>query len=78
MDFKTGYYKHKKGNVYFAPGTAIDASNDTALNGRVMVRYWRTDDPERVYVRALTEFTETVDWPDGSKGPRFQLIEPKA
>jgi len=76
MIHQQGIYRHWKGNHYLVLFHARD-SNNTA-NREDLVVYMSLTAPHAgaVNVRRLTEFTEEVELPDGSRGPRFAYMGP--
>jgi len=76
MIHQQGIYRHWKGDHYLVLFGARD-SNNTA-NREDLVVYMSLTAPHAgaVNVRRLTEFTEEVELPDGSRGPRFAYMGP--
>lgn len=67
-----GVYEHYKGNRYLVLGVARHDASDEPL-----VVYVRLYDRDGVPMtcRALDDFTATVDPGDGSRVPRFRLVQ---
>lgn len=78
---KLGIYKHYKGNLYLAVGTARFAGNGEH-EGDAMVLYYslytrpgmNAQLPAQMQVRSLREWNEMVDWGAGL-WPRFRYLE---
>jgi hypothetical protein len=65
-----GVYQHVKGNFYLVLGTARDDRDESLMVVYVRL-YEREGDSPPMSVRAFEQFLEEVDWPDGSRKPRF-------
>ena len=63
-------YNHYKGGKYLVL-FVVDESTNARLGQKVVVYTSLTYG--KIYCRDLSEFTEEVEWPDGSVGPRFIL-----
>ena len=61
-------YEHFKGGKYLVLFVAEDSTN--ARKGTKLVVYISLT-YGAIKIRELSEFTELVEWPDGTKGPRF-------
>ncbi len=73
-----GYYKHFKGGTYTVLFCAQDSTNGrdgySGVAPRVVV--YVSHQTGKVFVRALSEFTELVAWPPQmTKHPRFMRWE---
>ncbi len=68
LDTPPGIYQHYKGDNYRVLFVADESTN--ARKGNKVVVYISLK-YGTIHCRDLSEFTEIVDWPDGSKKPRF-------
>lgn len=66
-----GRYRHAKGNEY----EVLSVARHSETLGHVVV-YRRVSDPASLWVRPLEMWAEVVERPDGTRGPRFEAIEP--
>ena len=64
-----GKYIHYKGNMYEVIGTARHSETEEDL-----VVYFSEKDPEQLWARPLSMFTEYVEL-NGEKTPRFKKTE---
>ncbi len=62
-----GKYLHFKGNTYEVLGVALEVTNGQPEVQKVVYR----NNGGSLFVRTVEEFTEIVEWPDGSKMPRW-------
>jgi hypothetical protein len=66
-------YQHFKGGRYQLVGLAKDTTN--VAGDRLFAVYRRIDSPhcseQTLFCRAINEFAEEVEWPDGVRRPRF-------
>lgn len=65
-------YLHYKGGKYVVL-FVVDESTNARVGSKVVVYMSLTYG--KVKCRDLSEFTEEVQWPDGSRKPRFVLME---
>lgn len=64
-------YRHYSGKRYMVMCVADDATN--VRDGNKIVVYAPVDASGPLYCRDLLEFVEVVEWPDGTRKPRFVL-----
>lgn len=67
-----GAYMHYKGGTYTVLAVAKDSTNEREGNEVVV---YKSNANGETYCRDLSEFTEMVDWPDGTKRGRFVPAE---
>ncbi|HEY4498843.1 MAG TPA: DUF1653 domain-containing protein [Candidatus Paceibacterota bacterium] len=65
-------YVHKKGGRYIILHIADESTNKRTGN-KVVV--YQSIALGKIHTRDLDEFTELVEWPDGTQKPRFILEE---
>ena len=63
------YYRHYKGSVYLTVHIA-----EHTESGQKMVVYASTSGPQRVWVRPLDMFLESVMLEGGTSVPRFEFV----
>lgn len=81
MTLEPGRYRHFKGNLYIVHRIVRNATNAAGYSPMV---YYEVVDKSHLMpeadgvdadlghcVRALSEFTEVVEWPDGVRRPRW-------
>ena len=71
---KTGKYRHYKGGLYEVLMTGLA---ETGHQEMVVYKSLEANDEYpagSVWIRPLTEFTESVEWPDGSSRARFHRL----
>ena len=61
-------FVHYKGGTYTVLSVAKDSTNEREGNDVVV---YKSHANGEIYCRDLSEFTEIVGWPDGSKKGRF-------
>lgn len=64
-----GRYRHYKGQDYEVIGCARHSETEEWL-----VVYRTCYGDRDLWVRPLAMFVEEIDWPDGSRGPRFRPL----
>ncbi len=76
--FRPGFYKHHKGGLYRALFLAHDSTNTSPKPGQHLVVYIscapqgeHTEHTGQLNVRALDEWWELIQWPNGEMKPRF-------
>lgn len=69
-----GIYRHYSGVLYRVLLTGRDSTNGPD-EGRTMVCYI-SDAEHGFHFREINQFTEKVEWPDGSVRPRFEWVSP--
>ena len=70
IELKPGRYRHYKGNDYQVIDVATHSEDESQL-----VVYRPLYGEGKLWVRPLDMFVEEVELSDGSKVPRFALIE---
>jgi hypothetical protein len=66
-----GIYRHYKGPLYVAVATAKN-SNNAQHHQRVVIYF--SFSRRQLCVRDEEEFNEVIEWPDGTRRPRFERV----
>ncbi len=68
-------YEHYKGGKYLVLLVAEDSTNDRITDDKKnkMVVYVSLTNG-KIWCRTLSEFAESVEWPDGQRRSRFVLV----
>ncbi len=75
MDYPSyGEYRHFKGGKYFVRHRAKMVTEVESLNDTYVVVYWSMDEDGLELVRPASEFSDLVEWPDGTMKRRFEPI----
>jgi hypothetical protein len=71
MEIKAGLYQHKSGRFYQVLGIGAHCKTEELF---VVAVALSMQPGTRMRLRPLSEWEEEVEWPDGTKGPRFKYV----